>query len=444
MGTEILLTFEGLTLTYSKNFRGMDHGMLFQEKDRKRIRSDQVDYDYYEQHKDEDATPMEMSFVKPLKGVLSRLELLGFTLRHAKDEYEARCEACYEERIDMAGEDEKPQIDFLSFEEFVALVTSHAVQSLDDTYISLDDREKEDEAIRGRFAGQKYWERLPHSWEDDERQSYSERSYFGDLIAVLHPYSLLRVLAANEANLNGNVLWNYGPLVHNGYASDSEFTADARRTQTFLVATEGSSDAYVLKHALTLLRPEIADFFRFIDISERHPFSGAGNLLKFAEGLAKIDVHNQIVFLFDNDAEGSDVYKRVSTLTLPMNMRAMMLPDMDALRNFPTEGPEGTRHADINGRAASIECYLDLDYGGSPPAKVIWTNYKKELGVYQGSLEGKEAYTKAFLKVTPEKLASGTYNVEKLQAVLDALESECSSIATEGLNPTSSISVLPT
>ena len=34
----------------------------------------------------------------------------------------------------------------------------------------------------------------------------------------------------------------------------------------------------------------------FIDANERHPFSGTGSLVKFAEGLAKIDVQNQKSF----------------------------------------------------------------------------------------------------------------------------------------------------
>jgi hypothetical protein len=34
MGTEITLSFGGLDMDWSKNSRGTDHGMLFQEKDR--------------------------------------------------------------------------------------------------------------------------------------------------------------------------------------------------------------------------------------------------------------------------------------------------------------------------------------------------------------------------------------------------------------------------
>ena len=191
----------------------------------------------------------------------------------------------------------------------------------------------------------------------------------------------MRLLAEGNGNDNATVAWQYGPLVHAGWATEGEFVSGARRAETFLIATEGSSDVHILKYALALLRPGIADFFRFIDVSERHPFSGTGNLVKFAEGLVKIDVQNQIVFLFDNDAEGLDAHQRLSTLTLPPNMRRVMLPEMEAFRTFPTQGPEGIRESNINRRVAAIECYLDLGVGEYPTAKVLWTDYKKALGV---------------------------------------------------------------
>lgn len=286
------------------------------------------------------------------------------------------------------------------------------------------------ELIRGRFYDDELIRRLPLDSEYDVN-AYSERSYFGGLLSFLHPYSALRVLAENSLNLDAEVVWQYGPLVCSGWASESEFTPDARRTQTFLIATEGSSDAHILKHAIKLLRPEIEDFFRFIDVSDRHPFPGTGNLLKFAEGLAKIDVHNQIIFLFDNDAEGFDTYQRLLKLSLPANMRAMMLPELEQFRSFPVQGPEGVTCADINRRAAAIECYLDLKVGNYPPAKVIWTNYKQELAIYHGALEHKETYTRAFLRQTTETISSESYDVRKLRSVLHALVSECSSMSSE-------------
>ena len=73
-------------LDWSKNSRGSDHGALFQSGDRKRVRSDQIDYDYYADN-DEELAPNELALVRPLKDVLPRLELLGFRIERAKSEY---------------------------------------------------------------------------------------------------------------------------------------------------------------------------------------------------------------------------------------------------------------------------------------------------------------------------------------------------------------------
>ena len=58
-----------------------------------------------------------------------------------------------------------------------------------------------------------------------------------------------------------------------------------------------------------------------------------------------------------------------------------------------------------------------------------WTNYKRALGVYQGTLEYKESYVKEFLKQTPEAIMEGTYDVRKIEGVLDMVFSECTAIA---------------
>jgi len=75
LGTAIRLDVGGLTLTYDKNHVGWDHGMLFQERDRQRLRSDQIDYDWFAEH-EEDPAPMEMAFSRPLQTVVPRIELL--------------------------------------------------------------------------------------------------------------------------------------------------------------------------------------------------------------------------------------------------------------------------------------------------------------------------------------------------------------------------------
>lgn len=430
MGTEITLDVAGVSVTYSKNHRGIDHGSIFQEQDRKAIKSDQLDYDWY-MEEGEDPTPSEMAFTRPLKHVVPRLELLGFDLERVRQEYDAVALNWRDEMQSLQDSDDEPIPDLMDFAEFRAFVTAHPLDSLDDTLVlGMDDGS--DAKMRGRFEGMKF-ERIP-TYRSYDIQAYSERSFFGALVNILHPYSVLRLLAEATTNEEAPVVWRYGPLVQAGWAAEREFAPHARRTETFLIATEGSSDVHILKHALELLRPEIADFFRFIDVSESHPFAGTGNLVKFAEGLAKIDVQNQVVFVFDNDAEGLHAHQRLSTLTLPVNMRGIMLPELEEFRSFPAKGPEGLHNSDINRRAAAIECYLDLDLGNYPPATVLWTNYKKSLDAYQGALEYKESYCKEFLQQTVETLARGAYGVRKIEAVLDLLVAECTAIAVDQWN----------
>ena len=62
--------------------------------------------------------------------------------------------------------------------------------------------------------------------------------------------------------------------------------------------------------------------------------------------------------------------------------------------------------------------------------RVLWTNYKKEQGVYQGSLEHKDSYTKRFLNQTPEAISSGAYDVAKLRMVLDGIVHLCTTVAS--------------
>ncbi|GHU12136.1 hypothetical protein AGMMS50225_19340 [Betaproteobacteria bacterium] len=422
MGTEITLEVGKLTLDWSKNSRGVDHGVLFQERDRKRHPSDQLDYEYIAEN-NEDVGDAEMAFVRSLRDVVPRLELLGFTLQRAEREYTNRVDAWREEYQWESENEDKSTPDIMNFDEFKSFATKHSLKDLSSDYIDYDTPNR-DELARGRFNSDSETQRLPSSSQWDNY--YSETSYFGQMINILHPYSILRILAVNTDNLAVDVVWQYGPLIESGWASEAEFTPNARRTQTFLIATEGNSDVRILEHAFKLLRPEIADFFRFIDMSSGYPFTGASNLVQFAKGLATIDLLNQVVVLFDNDAAGFRAYKQLLKHTLPLNIRVMMLPELDEFHAFRTKGPQGETYADINRRAAAIECYLDTS-NGEP--LVVWTSYMEDLKIYQGALDKKEEYTNAFMQQTLETVSAGSYDLKKLNAVLDSLSTECISMA---------------
>ena len=322
MGTEITLAVGGMDVDCSKNHRGNDHGSLFQERDQTQVRTGQTDYAHDGDFDDDELAAMEAALVRKLSDVVPRLELLGYTLATAKAEYSLALERWAEETFDGTPR-KKP----LTFSKFMAFATRTPVAELSGRY----DSNLDDEEMKGRFAGLKEIDRVPHVdlWDRDH---YSEMSYFANVIGFFHPYSILRILAENPANLDLDVTWQYGPLVDNGYAEAKEFVADSRRRERFLVATEGSSDVHILRHGFELLRPGVSDFFHFADVSEGHPFSGTGQLRKFAEGLAKIDVQNQTIFVFDNDAEGVEAARKVEAMKLPRNMRAMVLPDRNELK----------------------------------------------------------------------------------------------------------------
>ncbi|MFB8343291.1 HEPN/Toprim-associated domain-containing protein [Brucella cytisi] len=427
MGTEINLTVGGVSLCFSKNHMGIDFGHLFQDVDRNRRPMEEIDYDYYADnpHEIADLEISEMVFARTLDRMLPRLELLNHSLDAARKEYDnVLAEAA--ELVLFA--DSPDRTSFLTFEEFCALACRFPLDVLSDVYVDYGTQDR-DKVAQGRFAADaENFRRLPNHRSHD--LYYSEKSYLASNLCILSPEAMLRVFALNAANSDIEVIWEFGPLVSNGWASIDDFQPGARRVQKVLVATEGVSDARIIKRALETLRPDVADFFYFVDLDERHPFWGAGSLVKFAEGLLRIDVQNKVLFVFDNDAEGVDAYRRLSNLSLPANMRSMLLPDLEEFRSFTTRGPEGISKSDINGRAAAIECYLDLHLPNYGEAQVLWNNYKKDVNAWHGALEYKESYQRHFYNQSPEALREGTYNSKNLLILLDSLIEEAHKVSS--------------
>ena len=49
-------------------------------------------------------------------------------------------------------------------------------------------------------------------------------------------------------------------------------------------------------------------------MEEGYPFTGTGNLYRFCQGLVSIEIENNIVVVYDNDAEGLENYEKTSKL----------------------------------------------------------------------------------------------------------------------------------
>jgi hypothetical protein len=407
---------------------GNNHGFLFQESDRTRRHADGIDYGYLEEHSDDEELGLnEACFVRPLRRVLPRLDLLGHTVTAAQREYENVVSEARE--YYSFGEDDSSgdAPDFMSFEEFCIFCNRFRISDLDDTFIE-DTTEREEDIARGRFAAmEQELGRVPQGFH--QPLYWSERSFFGSAVCILSAYSMLQVFGLGETNLDAEVMWQFGPIVQAGWVAEDLFQGGAGRRNSILVATEGTSDARIMRRAIDILHPDVSDFFRFIDVDQGHPFSGTGSLVKFAEGLVHIDIQNRIIFVLDNDAEGLVGLRKIEAMQKPVNMRAMMLPHLEDFASFPARGPQGINLSDINERAAAIECYLDLRLPGRPDAEVVWSNYKKEIDRWHGALNHKETYTRHFLEQSGEDIRDGSYDMRKLEAVLAVLIVEATALA---------------
>lgn len=364
--------------------------------------------------------------------VVERVELLGFSLTAIRAEYENLVKhEVYQrnEMIEAYPDNWEPLENLFSFDEFLGLLKSYDLGELNDKDIDFDNSKKtENDNFILKLFPNDILKRIP-LYDPYNNFYWSEKTAFFSVINILHPYSMIKLLSENKHNLSEYVEWDYGEIVANGWVHINQIKTEINRENSFLIATEGFSDSHILQKAFKLIKPSVCEFFRFIDVTSGHPFPGTGGLSKFAEGLVKIDVQNQIIFLLDNDSEGVEAFKKIIKMKLPHNMSCICLPDLKEFESFPTCGPDGLTLSNINGTAAAIECYLDLTYSEYDSYTVRWTNYKKETGMYQGALEFKEYYAKRYLDTSEVKLIESKYDTSKLEALLNAIIDACSKLS---------------
>ena len=419
MGSMIYLTVGDLEIDWGKNDFFVMHGSLFQQEDLTQIVREDVD--------DNNEPIMEEAAVRPLSKMVGRLELMGYTLRTAK-------------KLFASLASEKNIASFISFEMVAEALRrvdiDHAATIYQENhtygsfFVTIADRLQIpspcfEDIFQNGFDN--YKERLFVTLSQAEADVFIFDEFM-ESISSYSPYTVLRLLAENTKTSSRKVSWAFADVVENGWAHRDRIVSDLGQVSRFLVVTEGSSDSKVLKHALNILRPEVADFFYFVDMEEGYPFTGEGNLHRFCQGLVSIGIENNVVVVYDNDAVGVAGYERTSQLCLPANMKVIRLPDCELLRQFDTIGPNGGGKADINGRAAAIECYLDLQWKQTGHPVVRWTSYEKTISSYQGKLQNKGYYTRQFLSLNKR---DPEYDYSKIEAVLESLVSVSIKIAEE-------------
>lgn len=260
----------------------------------------------------------------------------------------------------------------------------------------------------------------------DERLNAICVKYENNILDHLSKEAILNALAHNKNNLEYFVEWRYSDIVEGGYCKESYVSSRIGDLDPeYLIITEGSSGTFVIKKAMEILFPDINMLFEFIDMNDNYPFSGTGNLSNFCKGLAKIKHQNKTLFIFDNDTEGLKKYEELNRLPLPKNLRIYKLPDLPEAKLFSTIGPSGEYVDDINGKAVSIELFLDLNYKNIDTPKIRWTSFDDKMQRYQGSLVRKDEYIRTFKNVN---IKTKGYDYSKLKYLLESIRMECLTI----------------
>ena len=256
----------------------------------------------------------------------------------------------------------------------------------------------------------------------------------------LNPFDFTRLISINDYILKQFLILDYSDLVMGCYYHESQLEdediRDIGKMEKFLIITEGSSDTEIIKRSMDILRPHCSMFFDYINMKRDYPFTGTGNLVNFIKGLLKINVFNKIMILFDNDAEGLSQYNKLKELSIPDNITIKTLPGLDDMNNFKTIGTSGEERQNINGKACSIECFLDLNYKAKDEPIIRWTNYNEILKQYQGSLIDKRNYVKRFIEAHNNNFLDRDrdkekYNTKKIEYLLDYIIKECSILASK-------------
>lgn len=391
MGSMITLGIGEMEVDWGKNWYFNDYSKLF-------LPTDQKDIPYYYA---DNIVENKLGYSRRLSSVKERLELLGYSKHNLK--------TLYQDILDNYP-DYYPPIP-LTFENIIDIFSSINIKDYKNSF-------EEGDYSLGEYTlehilNNKLFEPLRQHLSDD--LIYDQSHFFENLDIKF----LLRLLMENPKNLDLDLEWRTADIIEGGYVDDVYVGLDDR--DKFLIVTEGTSDTFIIKKAIELLRPDILDFFTFIDMEDNYPFTGTGNLFRFCQGLSSIKIQNKVLVIFDNDLEGVSNFDKVQKLKLPQNMGVIKLPDCKYFDDFLTVDVSGESKQNINGRAVAIECFLDFTLTKKMTHRVRWTNYIKDYSNYQGSLEDKESYIKPF-----KNLRGKTgYDFSKLEILIEAIYQNC-------------------
>ena len=326
---------------------------------------------------------------------IDRLDVMGFSLRRVRESFEAGRQLKLDELESRAEDKVTPDLLVELWNEQKNFLKTVAFDDYADAFAKV---------IAGGL--------MPNRFRDHEKEGLDPIIKYildDDLFGFRGcDDRLLLRLACNLVGPETRVVQDITELVGAGYygndqpvceAAIHELTAGHTENAPRIILTEGSTDRAILKEALSILYPHLAEYYSFLEFSSSRSPGGAGHLVSLVKAFAGSGVTNRIVALFDNDTSAREATRALTSLSLPPNIVVLHYPDLMLLRDYPTLGPNGLTKSNVNGLAASIELYLGADIlrlGNQTLTPVQWKGYSDTLQQYQGEVRKKSALHGAF------------------------------------------------
>lgn len=208
-----------------------------------------------------------------------------------------------------------------------------------------------------------------------------------------HLHSILSVLPDNDF-----VEYDLTDVINGGWVDEDQ--AKYVDYEKIIILTEGKSDVEFISKSIEKLYPHLKDYYHFIDFDEYKVESSTSALVKLITSFAAANVKHPIIALFDNDTAGLKEMKKLTSKTVPLNIKILKYPDITIAKKYPTVGPTGKKKMNVNGLACSIEMYFGVDVltRNNELIPIQWKGFEEKEKKYQGEIADKNYVQETFRK----------------------------------------------
>jgi len=333
-----------------------------------------------------------------------RLEVLGFTVKRAKQQFYDVKEEQISSWLSMSGS-LKTNKDWIEHLEQKVKITQNC--SFDEYLFSckylIEERINSIESLPEGAPNRKL---VQHLLDDINGFAHYPRWDFRNFLRAIievfpDPFTLSYDISeiVYEQIIEGISAEDlYNQLIESGH---DEQAFEYRIGDKTLILTEGSTDTEILKRSIRLLYPHLEQYYSFVDFESSYIQGGSGALTNTIKAFIGAGINNRIIGVYDNDTAGNSSMKLLTKLQLPHNLRIIKYPHLSLATSYPTMGPNGLTQLDINGLACSIELYLGLDVLNDDKGTKVpiqWTGFDKGIARYQGEIINKNAIQNQFFK----------------------------------------------